>query len=110
MPLKEATIHFNMLRFTHSLSAWFFYPIAATFFGAYLCLRHETLVALCQWWLHVMDLPLLISGLLYGGSSVLLSISDAHGPSKGLVASIFLPVILILAAVLFLNFGLAPSA
>lgn len=99
-----------MLRFLQTLSAWIFYPLAGSFFFAYLCRRQEWLGALPLWWLHVLDLPLLLAGLLYGGTSILMSVSDAERPSFGLILGIFLPIVLILAAVFVLNFGLAPQA
>ncbi len=98
-----------MLRFLHSLSAWLFYPLAGSFFVAYLLLRHQLWGEFPLWWLSIMDLPLLLAGVLYGVSSVTISVTDPDNPSKGLLWGTFLPAVILLLAVLLLNFGLLPA-
>lgn len=95
-----------MLRFLHSLSAWLFYPIAGSFFLAYLMLRHGEWTDATLWWLKVMDLPLFLSGVLYGTTSIALSVTDPNHPSKGLLWGTFLPAAILLIVVILLNFGL----
>lgn len=99
-----------MLRFVHSLSAWFFYPLAGSFFVVYLLLRHNTATAFAEWWLHVMDLPLLLAGVLYGASSVIISVTEPERPSWGIIISVVLPAALILIAALSLTFISSPAA
>lgn len=94
-----------MLQFLHQLSAWVFYVLGTSFFAAYLGVRQNVVAPLSLWWLNVLDLPLLISGLLYGASSVILSITDHDRPSVTATVSVLLPAALILLAVLILNFG-----
>lgn len=94
-----------MLQFLNRLSAAVFYPLCATFFIAYLGVKQEVAAPAALWWLGVFDLPLLLSGVLYGASSVVLSVTDHDKPSAAVVWSVFLPAVLIVAAVLALNFG-----
>lgn len=96
---------FIVLKFLHQLSAWVFYVLGTSFFVAYLGVRQNVAAPLSLWWLNVLDLPLLISGLLYGASSVILSITDHERPSVTAIVSVLLPAALILLAVLILNFG-----
>lgn len=95
-----------MLRFLHRLSAWMFYPLGLSFFAAYIAVRQDWAAPLARWWLGVLDLPLLICGLLYGAASVVLSISDDDRPSAVTAWSVLLPAVVILLAVLVVNFGL----
>lgn len=87
-----------------------FYPLGVSFFVAYLGVHQGVLSALSLWWLKVLDLPLLISAVLYGATSVVLSITDHDRPSAAALWSVLLPAVVILIAVLFLNFGFSASA
>lgn len=70
-----------MLRFLHSLSAFYFYVLASTFFLAYFFLRNGLLDAWPAWWMQVADLPLLLSGSLFAGLSLYRSVTAKHSPA-----------------------------
>ena len=92
-----------MARYLHSLSAVLFYLLGLSFFGAYLLWRNEIEGALSLNWLTVADLPLLITGLLYGGTSVYLSIDQDHH-SRGLAWWIGLPLLILFIVAAVFNF------
>jgi hypothetical protein len=99
-----------MFNFLRSLSAFFFYVLAATFFVAYLLLRNNIFTSFGiwpAWWLQVADLPLALSAILYAGLSFYSSMRSGKGHSRVLAWVIALP----LAAffILLLVFDFWPS-
>ena len=53
--------------------------------------------------LNVLDLPLLLVGMLFGGSSLVVSLSKGN-PSKALVISVFVPLMILFLIMMYLNF------
>lgn len=93
-----------MLRFLHALAALLFFLLAGSFFAAYALLRNAVLTPWAERWLAAADLPLLLSGLLYGGLSVYVSLTSDRQASRILLLAIGLPLLVFFGAVLFFNF------
>lgn len=93
-----------MSTFLHKLSATIFYLLAASFFVSYLLLRNNLLLPWSQWWLSVGDLPLALSAVLYGGTSLYRSIKHREGISWLLLIFIGLPLLAFLTFLIVLNF------
>ncbi|PIP65547.1 hypothetical protein COU77_03340 [Candidatus Peregrinibacteria bacterium CG10_big_fil_rev_8_21_14_0_10_49_16] len=93
-----------MTEFLQKLSAILFYLLGLTVFGAYLLLRKELYAPWPLWWLTITDLPLLLTGLLYGSTSLYLSLQSASKPSLSLVFFIFVPALLLFVLFTVLNF------
>ena len=96
-----------MLRYLHTLSAVLFYLLAGSFFLAYVLLRNALGGFWPLFWLQTADLPLLLSGLLYGGSSVYLSLQPEKNLSKSVALTIGIPLAVIFLLSLVLNFWTA---
>ena len=56
------------------------------------------------WWLKVADLPLALVGILYGGSSLYLSVKPKDTNSKTLMAIISLPLVVLFLSFIVMNF------
>ncbi len=56
-----------------------FYVLGASFFAAYILWRNERLGALPLLWMQIADLPLLLCGLIFGGTSALKSLGEHEG-------------------------------
>lgn len=94
-----------MTRTLHSLTAFLFYVLGAGSFAAFVLLRNGLYDAWPAWWLTVVKMPLLLTGLIYGGTSIYLSLMAAEDrPSRGLGAVIVVPILLLFLLSLFLNF------
>lgn len=93
-----------MLRYLHTLSAVLFYVLGATFFGAYILMHNDIAADGARAWLQSGDMPLLLSGLLYGGLSVYDSIQDASS-SKAVMLGILIPLGILFLLLLAVNFG-----
>jgi len=64
-----------VLRYIHDLSAAFFYVLGSTFFLAYVLMQNKIWAQWPAWWLQVADLPLLLCAILYGATSLYMSIA-----------------------------------
>lgn len=93
-----------MSLFLHRLSAICFYLLAASFFVSYLFLRNNLLLPWPEWWLSVGDLPLALSAVLYGGTSLYRSVKRREGVSWLLLIFIGMPLLAFLTFVIALNF------
>ena len=96
--------HIPMIRTLQSISGFFFYALGFTFFFSFLFWRNAIAGGWPLWWLQIADLPLLISGLLYGGSSLYLSLKRSKKGSPVLATLIIFVALLVLFGALTLNF------
>ena len=94
-----------MVRFLHRLSGFTFYFLGLSFFGAYIILRNDIgQVAWPATWLQVADLPLALTSMIYGGTSLYLSLKNPERPSSILAILITIPLIALFGFLVFLNF------
>ena len=94
-----------MLTTLHRLSAAFFYLLGASFFIAYVLMRNSLWADPATIWMQVADLPLAASAMIYGGTSVYLSLrGDLDHPSKALPWVIAIPLVLIFTVMVVMNF------
>lgn len=93
-----------MLPYLHRLTAILFYLVGTTFFLAYLLYYNEIGGNTGYWWLTIADLPLAMVAMLYGGSSLYLSVKPKNKDPLALKLVIFVPLMLIFAALVILNF------
>ena len=94
-----------MVRYLHTLSAVLFYILGTSFFLAYIFLRNGIMQNNAMEWLNIGDMPLLLTGMLYGGISVYLSIRDDQNHSRGLMIAIGLPLLILFIVLAGLNFS-----
>jgi len=76
-----------MVNYIHKLSAILFYALGVSFFVAYL-IGYKEISPYGYWWLRIADLPLACAAMIYGGTSLYLSIRPSGKPSKALGWSI----------------------
>jgi hypothetical protein len=94
-----------MIRFLHHLSGFMFYALGLTFFAAYILLRNNTSYSFpSALWLQVADLPLALVTIVYGGTSLFLSLHSPTRRSIFLGIIITLPLVALFLLLLFLNF------
>ena len=93
-----------MIPYLHRLTAVLFYLLAGSFFGAYLLFYNGIGGTLPKWWLMIGDLPLALAAVLYGGTSLYLSVKPKNGDSGSLLMTIFIPLTLIFSALVVMNF------
>lgn len=93
-----------MIRFLHSLSAFCFYLLGSAMFGSFVLLRNGLYAPWPERLLTTADLPLLAAGMLYGGTSVYLSLRDEGSSSRALALTVALPLLALFLLVLALNF------
>ena len=93
-----------MASYLHRLSATLFYLLGISFFVAYLLSSNGVGTMYGTWWLKSMDLPLILAGVLYGGSSLYLSVKPGKTGSKGLAIIIGLPLTAIFVFLVAMNF------
>jgi hypothetical protein len=92
-------------KYLHTLSGILFYVLAGSFFLAFALVRNGLGGDLPGFWLHIGDLPLALSGLVYGGTSMYLSLRAPSAPSRGLAMGIAVPLAVLFALVLVASFG-----
>jgi hypothetical protein len=92
-----------MLRYLHTLSAAAFYVLAGLFF-LMLILARNNVTAFANIWLNITDLPLLLSGLLFGGLSLYRSVHKDDNLSHALIAGIALPLGILFVLLMIANF------
>lgn len=94
-----------MIKYIHTVSAIAFYVLGSSFFLAYLFLHSNILTIGSMQWLGIADMPLLFTGMLYGGLSVYNSINDNnHAYSRALALSIGVPLVVLFLTLFVLNF------
>lgn len=92
-----------MVHYLQKLTGILFYTLGTTFFLAYIVMFQD-LSPYGQWWLNVADLPLILVGLLYGGTSLYLSVKPKNSESKSLFITIGIPLCAIFATLMVMNF------
>lgn len=94
-----------MIKYVHTVSAIAFYVLGTSFFLAYLFLHNNLLTIASMQWLGIADMPLLFTGMLYGGLSVYNSINDNnHEYSRTLALSVGVPLVVLFLILFVLNF------
>ncbi|MCA9370900.1 MAG: hypothetical protein KC680_02990 [Candidatus Peregrinibacteria bacterium] len=97
-----------MVNYLKQLSGFLFYLLGGSFFLAYLLMVNQ-MTPIGGWWLKVADLPLAFVGLLYGASSLYLSVKPKDRESRALFYTIGIPAVAIFSTLLVLNFWPALS-
>ncbi|PIR54278.1 hypothetical protein COU75_01700 [Candidatus Peregrinibacteria bacterium CG10_big_fil_rev_8_21_14_0_10_42_8] len=92
-----------MLPYIHKLSGFLFYLLGGSFFVSFM-LHYNQIGSFGGWWLKVADLPLALVGILYGGSSLYLSVKPKDTNSKTLMAIISLPLVVLFLSFIVMNF------
>lgn len=93
-----------MTEHLHRLSAVLFYALGSSFFGAYLLFTNGLYAPWPEWWLSVGDLPLLLCGMLFGGSSLYRSVKHPKDVSVVLALVIVIPLAALFTFLLILNY------
>lgn len=93
-----------MLPYLHALSATLFYVLGGSFFLAYVFLMNDIFARSAAIFLYAGQLPLLLTGLLFGGLSIYRSL-HGEGNARTLLLIIGLPLLalFVFAAVLRLS-------
>lgn len=97
-----------MSRFLHTLSAVLFYIVGGTYFLALVLNANNVMTGFSRAWLDSTDLPLLLTGLLFGGTSLYRSVHDDEDASHVLIVGIAIPLMILFSLLLITNF-LTPS-
>ena len=92
-----------MIQYLKRLSAFLFYVLGGSFFIAYM-LQYNQISPWAGWWMKVADLPLALVGVLFGGTSLYLSVKPKGKESKGLYITIGIPLVIIFSTLLVMNF------
>lgn len=92
-----------MVTYLKHLSGFLFYLLGGSFFVAYL-LYHNQITPIGGWWLKVADLPLAFVGVIYGGTSLYLSVKPKDKESPALFYTISVPLVAIFSLLIVLNF------
>ena len=93
-----------VIPYLHRLTAVLFYLFAGSFFAAYLLFYNGIGGAFPKWWLMIGDLPLALVAIIYGGTSLYLSVKPKNGDSGSLLMTIFIPLTMIFSALVVMNF------
>ncbi len=86
------------------VSGFFFFVLGTSFFGAWMLIRNKLWLTDAAIWMQIADLPLALSALVYGGTSLYLSLHRGAKPPKNLEWMIGAPLGLIFVMILVLNF------
>lgn len=92
-----------MTEYLQKLSGFLFYLLGTSFFLAYLLFYNQFGDA-WAWWLKIADLPLALTGVIYGGTSLYLSVRPREHGSKPLAFIIAIPLTLLFLMLLGMNF------
>ena len=93
----------HIIIYLKKLSGILFYLLGGSFFFAYM-LQYNEITPLGIWWLKVADLPLILVSVIYGGTSLYLSVKPKEGESKPLFIIIGIPLIIVFSTLLMMNF------
>jgi len=88
----------------NKLSALLFYLLGGSFFVAYLLHFNNLYGPWPQWWMAVADLPLILVSILFGGTSLYLSVIKPGKRSMLVSLIIGLPLTLLFVFLVMLNF------
>ncbi len=97
-----------MTRYLHSLSATLFYLLGAIFFVAYILTINSIASAPSLLLMRSAELPFFAVSLLYGGTSVYLSLTNERAPSRGLAITLIIPLTILFLAAVVLKFWPTP--
>lgn len=97
-----------MTRYLHSLSATLFYLLGILFFVAYVLHLNDIVAAPLLLLMQSADLPFFCVALLYGGTSVYLSLTNDRKPSTGLAITLIFPLTILFLAAAALKFWPTP--
>jgi hypothetical protein len=92
-----------MLTYIHKLSGFLFYLLGGSFFLSFM-LHYNHMGSFGGWWLKVADLPLALAGVIFGGSSLYLSVKPKNKDSKALMTIIGIPLTLLFLSLIVMNF------
>ncbi|MDP7069350.1 MAG: hypothetical protein QF815_02380 [Candidatus Peribacteraceae bacterium] len=92
-----------MISYLQKLSGFLFYVLGGSFFLAYM-LQYNEVTPWAAWWLKTADLPLALVGMLFGGSSLYLSVKPRGSESRPLFMIIGIPLVVIFSTLLVMNF------
>ena len=92
-----------MVQYLQKLSGFLFYLLGGSFFLAYL-LYYNELAVWGSWWMKIADLPLALAGMLFGGTSLYLSVKPKDSESKSLLMIIGIPLLALFSTLLVMNF------
>ena len=87
------------------ISSLSFYVLGTSFFLGYLFLRNGVATPWPQWWLSVMDLPLLLAGMTYGGTSLYMSVKMPKEPAPVLAWCIIIPLVVLFVLLAVMNYS-----
>lgn len=107
--MREVALSYHPLsvaRSIHRLSSVLFYTFGLSVIIGLALLHANIAVDLLTAILHSLDVPLIGSGMAYAGSSLYLSMRHADAPSSVLAIFIAVPLVLLFAAFVFVNFGM----
>lgn len=90
----------------HRLSSVLFYTIGLSVIIGLALLHANIAVDLITAILHSLDLPLIGSGMAYAASSLYVSMRHADTPSPVLATCIAVPLVILFAGFVFVNFGM----
>ncbi|PIR53611.1 hypothetical protein COU76_00095 [Candidatus Peregrinibacteria bacterium CG10_big_fil_rev_8_21_14_0_10_49_10] len=93
-----------MIKHLQKLTAVLFFSLGSTFFASYLLLQNGLSAPWPEWWLSVADLPMILCALLYGGSSLYLSVAIPKKKSIGLALCIGIPLAALFLFCVVLNY------
>ena len=92
------------MAFLQRLAGVFFFLLGASFFVAYVLLRNDLHADAAAWWMQIADLPLALSAIVYGGTSVYQSLKSPRQPSTVLPWLIGIPLGLMFLLIMVMNF------
>jgi len=90
--------------YLHKLSAFLFYLLGSSFFAAYLLHFNHLYGPWPQWWMSVADLPLILIAMLFGGTSLYVSVIKPGKKSAIASLVIGLPLTALFTFLVMLNF------
>ena len=93
----------GMWQTLRTCSAFSFYVLGGSFFLAALFMRNDVGGGDAAIWLQIADLPLALSALMFGGTSLYASLRPER-PSRTLAWGIGVPLGLLFLFLVFLNF------
>jgi len=95
------------MRTLQHIAGFCFFALGLLFVAAYVLLRGELLGVWPAYILQYGDLPLLLSGLLYGALSLYFSLTNPAKPSRTLQIVLSIVTVLLFAGVCAMNFWIA---
>ncbi len=87
-------------------SAVLFYALGAFILVAIVLVQRGLFASSLTLLLNILDLPLILVALIFGGSTLLSSLKRDSSPSPVALTIVFLPLLLAFAFFLYLNFGM----